>query len=321
MRNWLEQFNFNPLPLLLSLDNKALLYFVHRDLTDEAVESVTILWDLPQVKKEISRQQSDGSWKYPANKEQAKENYNLLETSRVMGHLVEKFGLDNRHPAIQRASDYLFSCQTEAGDFRGIYGTQYSPNYSASITELLIKVGYENDSRIEKSFEWLLSIRQDDGGWAIPIRTHAVRWEETLEYPIPLQPLRLKPFSHLVTGMVLRAFAAHPTYRHSEPAKQAGFLLSSRLFEPDKYVDRRHKNYWEETSFPFSFTDIVSALDSLSLMGFTKDNDQISKALEWLRGRQLENGLFEMKLLKAKDKDTIYWSCLAICRVFKQFYK
>jgi len=85
-------------------------------------------------------------------------------------------------------------------------------------------------------------------------------------------------------------------------------------------VDRRDKDYWKETSFPFSFTDIVSALDSLSLMGFTKDNEQIYKALDWLRGRQLENGLFEMKLLKAKNKDSIYWSCLAICRVFKRFY-
>ena len=57
MGNWLEQLNFNPLPLLLSLDNKALLYFVRRDLTDEEVETVTTQWNLPQVKKEISRQQ------------------------------------------------------------------------------------------------------------------------------------------------------------------------------------------------------------------------------------------------------------------------
>ena len=242
----------------------------------------------------------------------------MLGTFRILGHLVEKYGLDNSHRAIEKAVDYLFACQTEEGDFRGIYGTQYSPNYSAAITELVVKVGYENDPRIKKSYQWLLSVRQNDGGWATPIRTNSIKWEEALKCPTPLQPVRSRPFSHLVTGMVMRAFAAHPVYRHSEQAKEAGILLSSRLFESDKYTDRRNRSYWEKTSFPFWFTDVVSTLDSLSSIGLTQDNKRIRVALDWLRNCQLENGLFKIKLLKAKDKDSIYWSCLAIGRVFKR---
>ena len=48
---------------------------------------------------------------------------------------------------------------------------QYSTTYSPAIMELLIKAGYDNDPRILKGFDWLLSIRQDDGGWALPFRT------------------------------------------------------------------------------------------------------------------------------------------------------
>jgi hypothetical protein len=125
----------------------------------------------------------------------------------------------------------------------------------------------------------------------------------------------------MITGMVMRAFAVHPVYRRSEPAQEAGVLLASRFFEPDKYVDRHDKSYWEKTSFPFWFTDAISALDSLSLIGFTQGNKQVRKVLDWLRSRQHENGLFDINLLKAKDKDTIYWSCLAICRVFKRLYE
>jgi len=36
-----------------------------------------------------------------------------------------------------------------------------------------------------------------------------------------LQPDKTKPFSHLVTGVVLRAFAAHPMYRQLDEAKAA----------------------------------------------------------------------------------------------------
>ena len=47
---------------------------------------------------------------------------------------------------LEKAAEFLFQRQTTEGDFRGIYGTQYSPNYSAAIMELLIKSGYSDDS-------------------------------------------------------------------------------------------------------------------------------------------------------------------------------
>jgi hypothetical protein len=71
--------------------------------------------------------------------------------------------------------------------------------------------------------------------------------------------------------------------------------------------------------FPFWFTDIVSALDSLSLMGFTKENPHIYGALNWLKSRQEDDGIFDLKLQKGKGEDLKFWVCLAICRLFKRF--
>lgn len=36
--------------------------------------------------------------------------------------------------------------------------------------------------------------------------------------------------------------------------------------------------------------------------------------------RQLETGLWDLKLLRSKDKDLPYWIALAIYRIFKNFY-
>lgn len=55
-------------------------------------------------------------------------------------------------------------------------------------------------------------------------------------------------------------------------------------------------------------------------MGLTKGNPHIYNALNWLKSRQQDDGLFEMKLLRDKDKDLKFWVCLAICRLFKRFY-
>jgi hypothetical protein len=184
--------------------------------------------------------------------------------------------------------------------------------------ELLIKAGYDGDPRIEKGFQWLLSMRQNDGGWAIPLRTVGSKYADALKAET-IEPDLAKPFSHLATGVVLRAFAASRKYSKSPEAATAGKLLASRFFKRDVYPDRNTPQYWERVSFPFWFTDIVSALDSLSLLGFTGDNPDIAGALGWLKRRQNDDGLFELKLSKGKDKDLKSWLCLAICRMFKRF--
>jgi hypothetical protein len=321
MENWRKELRIDPISCLPASGNTAIGYFVKRDLLDGKAESVENLWKLPQVERILRRQQDDGSWKYPGGGKEylrSQEDYNQIETYRILGELVEKYGLNKRHHAVQKAAEVLFSKQTKEGDFRGIYGNQYSPNYSAGIMELLIKAGYDGDKRIDKGFRWLLSIRQNDGGWAIPLRTIGAKYADIVK-AVTVEPDLSKPLSHLVTGVVLRAFAASEAYRKSEEALKAGKLLASRFFKRDVYPDRNTTEYWERVSFPFWFTDIVSALDSLSLMGFKRDNPDIDNALKWLKKRQNDNGLFELKIVRGGDKDSKLWICLAICRAFKRF--
>jgi hypothetical protein len=321
MQNWRRVLRYDPLPQLLSSENLAINYFVRRDLMGEEVGPASMLWELPAVVKILHRQQEDGSWKYPGGKQhlRSKQQYDQLETYRVLGFLVEKFGLTDEHPALRKAADFLFSFQTGEGDFRGIYSTQYSPNYSAAIMELLIKAGYAEDPRIACGFEWLLSIRQDDGGWVAPLRTHKIKYKEAAKLTEPIQPDRVKPFSHLITGVVLRAFAAHPERRHDTEAVCAGDLLKGRFFQADKYSDRRTADFWEKLRYPFWFTDILSALDSLSLMGYSAEDGDIKVGLDWLIANQDERGLWKAVLVKAGDDDIDLWVSLAVCRVLSRF--
>jgi hypothetical protein len=225
MTDWRNQLNFDPLPSLLSSRNESLNYFVRRDLLDEHLASVEVIWQTPEVRRILRRQLDEGGWKYPAGKKhiRSEDNYNQIETYRILGQLVEKHGLNRKHPATGKAAEYLFSHQTEEGDLaRGILGNQYAPYYCAAMMELLIKAGYDADPRIEKGFQCLLAIRQDDGGWTIPFRTVGSKsggrtgWTKILNAHT-ISPDLSKPSSHMVTGMVLRAFAAHGKYKRLCP--------------------------------------------------------------------------------------------------------
>lgn len=322
MNNWQNHLRYNPVTPLLDCGNDAVTTLARRDLLYETVDIKT-LWQLPDAQKILRKQQADGSWVYPGGNNiiRSRENYNQMETYRNLGFLVEEFAFNREHAAIQKAARYLFSFQSADGDFRGIYGNQYSPNYTAGIAELLIKAGYENDRRIKKMFDWLSAIRQRDGGWAIPIRTKDYKLDIISMSAKTVEPDKAKPYSAMVTAVVLRAFAAHPVHKNDKAAIQAGKLLLCSLFKKDNYPDRGAAEYWLRFTFPFWFTDLISAMDSLSLLGFSKEEPQIKKALDWFVNHQEKYGLWELKILKGKNRDVLkLYMALAICRVFSRMY-
>jgi hypothetical protein len=124
-----------------------------------------------------------------------------------------------------------------------------------------------------------------------------------------------------VTGVVLRAFAAHPHYRNAPAAQAAGALLGSRLFKPDMYPDRRTTAFWTHFAYPFWFTDLLSALDSLSLLGFSGNELTTDRALTWFVRHQDRTGLWRLHMTHGgRQPDRHAWLTLAICRVFARFF-
>jgi hypothetical protein len=314
----------NPLPALLGVDDEALTYFVRRDLLGDAVQPIETLWECPEAVKLANKQLPDGAWKYPGKTHDPNTgaNYYLLETYRTLRTMVEIYGFNRHNPVLQRAAAFIFSCQTSEGDIRGILGNQYVPYYHGAILELLIKAGYAGDPRVKTGLDWLLSMRQSDKGWIVP--TQAVPSKQrTAEYWLgpPHPPDKSLPHAHMATGMVLRAFANHPEYKGRQDIKAAGNALKDRFFKPDKYNDRKAKAYWLKFQYPFWWTSLLTALDTLSWLGFDGEDPDIHKSLEWFVDNQEKDGLWPTGYGSGKHSEVNRrWVGLAICRFFARFY-
>ena len=331
MTPWLDRLEHDPIRRMLSSGDAAVSYFTRRDLLGEDVEPISYVWGLPEVERLLGKQRPDGSWRYPGKRAEAypPHHYGLLETFKRFRLLVERHQMTREHPGTGRAAEYLFSCQTGEGDIRGMIGNQYATYYTGAIMANLIGAGYAEDPRIERGFRWLLSMRQDDGGWTIPILTHKLDRETsnrlTSEEAEPLEPDRSKPFSHNWTDMVLRAFAAHPRYRLSPEARAAGTLLKSRFFKPDAYSSYRAASYW--IRFAFWWPNLLTSLDSLSRIGFTRDDPDIDAALDWFVDHQEPDGLWNLTYVDGKrapdnevNRERRLWLSLAVARVFKRLH-
>jgi hypothetical protein len=324
-------FKFDPLQALLSSGNEAVAYFTRRDLLEENVEPIEYIWQLPEVQRTFGKQQLDGSWKHTGKETVTypKYHYPLVQTWKNYHVLVEQFEVTKKHDGTCKASEVLFSCQSAQGDIRGMLANQYATYYTGAILAALIKAGYADDPRVEKGLGWLLSMRQDDGGWTIPILTHKLdrqTWlNVTSHYAEPLELDRSKPFSHNWTDMALRPFAVHPKYRHTKEALKAADLLKTRFFQPDVYTSYQDPKYW--VTFQFWWPNLVTALDSLSLMGYSKDDPDIKKALNWLVQNQAADGLWKLSYANKKGsaakevtKERRLWLTLKIARILKRFY-
>ncbi|MDP3970135.1 MAG: hypothetical protein Q8P90_00375 [bacterium] len=319
MNNWQTFFKHDPIKPLLASNINAIIYFTKKDLLEEKVAPIKTLWEEKPAQSIIRRQLANGSWKYPNPKAglRSATNDNRLEKYRQLGFLVEKYGFNRKHISIQKTANYLLSFQTKEGDIRGIYGNQYTPNYAAAITKLLVKAGYEKDARIIKMYEWLLECRQNDSGWALPFRKEKTTLN-AIQQPKTIAFDPTKPSSHLITGIVLRALAAHHIYRKSSAAKQAMELLISRFFQRDKYIDRQAVEYWTRFAYPLWQTEILSALDSISKINPKNTEPNVEKALAWFQSHQNNNGLFNAKTTMGNQQESSFWISLAICRVIKR---
>lgn len=311
---------------LLARGNLPILYWLKKDILEVPIDR-----EYKNLQKFAARirifenQRPNGGWckkKYEGHP-RWENTYYIVDTLRNAIHLYN-FGCSLEDEGIQKLTDFLFSTQTKEGDFRGAYLNEYAPTYHALTLEILCLFGLDDDPRVQKGFRWLLRNKQDEGGWVIPYRTinkAELRSRYTLQAQLklaPVKPNKAMPFSHLVTGMVLRALTASPKWIKHRETKKTGKLLLSRFFKPDKYEDRHLAEYWEEITFPFWATDILSSMDSLSRLGFDAEDEKVQYAINWLLKKQSPDGYWKSGLKKSTIEDHL-WVTVSVMRVLKKF--
>ncbi len=323
----LRGLNRDPIRVLLNTGDPAIEYLTRRDLVGAEMGPIAALWELPAAERLLRKQRDDGSWQGPKRKRPTfpLNHSDLLATFKQIRLLVERHEFTKESPTFESAAEWLLGFQTDEGDIRGFIGNQYATYYTGYVLSLLVRAGYGDDPRIHLGLNWLLGMRQLDGGWTIPMLTHkldrATSYQLTTSDQPPLQPDRTKPFSHNWTDMVLRAFAAHPEYRARSEVRDAAELLESSFFTPDNYNSYRHPRYW--TRFAFWWPNLLTAMESLTRLGFNAESGGMRDGRVWFVENQAGDGLWHIINEGTAERETATtqerraWLTLRICRMLK----
>jgi len=300
--SWMDYLKSDPIPEILGSGDLGLINRINRDILDIPAGPEIPMTDDSQYKTLIRRQKPDGSWRESGRKKNER-NWTFITTLRSLNILYD-LGCRGSDEVFENGAKYLIGTQTAQGDFRGAYGEDIpSPDYTGMVIDILFRSGNEFLDSAYSGMKWLIENRRSDGGWAIPIlRSNSKK----------------DPSSHMVTGMALRAFPSDPKKIYSTEATKAGELLAKRIFKADKYPDRRQPEYWGKLSYPYRFTDALSALDVLGKLGFDISTGRMKRAFDWLIKQQDANGFWQTDFQKKRMEPDL-WLTYTALRVIKFF--
>ena len=150
---------------------------------------------------------------------------------------------------------------------------------TGNVVAALWRLGYEDDPRVWKALDWLVSIQNADGGWLCPYWKGHIKDTHSCFYG---------------TICALEALAEIPGEVHSPDVKRAAelgaeFLLMHHLYRADHHDFRVIKQSWLKLSFPwfYSYT-ILRGLWVLTRLGYR--DERMDDALAVLRERRTPEG-------------------------------
>jgi hypothetical protein len=209
-------------------------------------------------------------------------------------------GLDRAEPAVAEIAERLLARQSDDASFPiadfylGLGESRYSmmPLQAAIPLRALAAVGYATDPRVERSYDWLVAQRLDDGGWPVGIAAGQ---------PGYIAGYRKLPGSlgcRVNTEGAVACLVLHPERRRSEPTRTALELLLQRGTREEWSLGSEVARLVEVrpvAGFITSYArfDLAFILELAARAGASPDDTKIAAILSFLRGLRGAGGLWE----------------------------
>lgn len=191
-------------------------------------------------------------------------------------YLLE-LGVSQEEEILKEAADLLFDLWREDGRFKVYPKGALYPCQTAIVAAVLCHMGYAEDERIQKTFQYFLGNQYSDGGWRCNKFSFG-RGPET-EYSNP------KP-----TLTALDAFR-FSSYLNNEPAldRAAEFLLNHwTIRKPIGPCHYGIGSLFMQVEYPFSDYNLFEYIYVLSFYNRAREDERFLEALEILKSKTVD---------------------------------
>jgi hypothetical protein len=228
------------------------------------------------------------------------------------------FGFSVEDERITRACEFALRFQADSGDFKVSVDDHKSfVCLSANTARSLAAVGYADDERVQRSFDYMIDTARLDGGW---IHSKSAQRGKRREH-IPSCP-------H-ATLNVLWALSEIPELPESQVAR-GGAEVSLRHWE------ERTRPYgwgigstWPKLKYPYTWYGLLKFADLLSRFPFLKSDPRLREVVGALLEKQDDDGRWRSESIYKYWRDFCFgqkrkpspWITLLALRTVKRVYE
>ncbi len=205
--------------------------------------------------------------------------------------LFAELGSDGGDPKIRKTCEYVLKTGYNDTGLFTIQGDDIlAPCFHGNMTYSLLKLGYINDSRLEKALQILFDYQRfDDGDFKTP-----------KEWPYKGSRDRCSGNHSCYAGCSkgLKALTAYPKEKWNKKVKDyikrgSEYFLIHHVYRSSHNPKNLLRKGIDEITFPnFIYSDFLEILDILLELG-VKDS-RMGEAVELLKSKQLENGRWKL---------------------------
>jgi hypothetical protein len=334
MNDWKSKLKADQTAWLLENDNPSVRYFALVDLLEKSKEDPEVLEAKAEimqkgvVPKILAKQKEEGYW------EEAEKFYTAKYKGTVWQILIlAQLGADGKDSRISRACEFILessqdresngfsisiSAKTGGGRSSGVI-----PCLTGNLVYSLIRLGYLQDVRVQKSINWITTYQRfDDGinerpkGW--PYDRFVMCWG--------------KHSCHMGVVKTLKALAEIPITQRNKEVKNTieegvEYLLKHHIYKKSHDLSKISKPGWLRLGFPLMYQDdILEILGILTQLGC--HDQRMQEAIDILVSKQdgegkwkLENtfnGRFQTSIEHKGKKSK--WITLNALKVLKKYY-
>jgi hypothetical protein len=319
---------------LLDNDNPSVRYFTFIDVLDRRTSDTDVvgakgaIMASGVVPKILAKENKEGYWETPGKFYTAKYRGTVWQLL-----VLAELGADGNDERVKKACEFTmkYSQDPESGGFSPWHNTKTGggshafviPCLTGNMVWSLIRLGYPNDTRVQRGIDWIVKYQRFDDG----VKEGPRGW------PYDKEVMCFgRHVCHMGVVKAMKAFAEIPANKRTADVRKtiengAEYLLQHHIFKRSHNLYRSSKPGWRHFGFPLMYqTDALEILGILSGLGY-KDK-RMQEAIDLVVSKQNEqgrwtlentfNGRFQVDIERKGEPSK--WITLSALRVIKRFY-
>jgi hypothetical protein len=298
MTDWTSKLNDDPTEWLLEENNPSVRYLTLRDLLgrkdndSEVLEAKQRIMREGVVPKILAKQEPGGYWGRPEHFYQNSKYKGTVWNLIILGEMHA----DPADERIRKACEFVlrWSQHRPSGGF-SYKGTEKNGGnrtvfscLTANMLFALTRLGYGDDERVKRGFEWISDYQRFDLG------PYANK-----EWPYQYDLCWRNHTCRSGAVKVLKALAEVPKDKRTSGMQErveqgVEFLLAQRIFYRPPELEEISRKNWLTFGFPLMWnTDLVEILSVLAKLDVR--DDRMNEAIEIVLSKQGENGRWKQE--------------------------